>query len=105
MVLCEPGSASIVAIPPPIIAFTTIEAEPGSHNTIYSADGRRVYLASLRSPVLAVVDARTQKIESKVGPFDNMIRPFTINGDNTLVFVNINGLLGFEVGDLRAGKK
>jgi DNA-binding beta-propeller fold protein YncE len=85
--------------------IATIEAEPGSHNTIYSADGQRVYLASLRSPVLAVADARTQKIESKVGPFDNMIRPFTVNGDNTLVFVNINGLLGFEVGDLQTGKK
>jgi DNA-binding beta-propeller fold protein YncE len=82
-----------------------IEAGPGSHNTIYSADGGRVYLAGLRSPVLSVVDARTRKIESKVGPFDNFIRPFTINGDNTLVFVNINGLLGFEVGDLRTGKK
>lgn len=85
--------------------IATIDAEPGSHNTIYSADGQPVYLASLRSPVLAVADARTQKIESKVGPFDNMIRPFTVNGDNTLVFVNINGLLGFEVGDLRTGKK
>jgi DNA-binding beta-propeller fold protein YncE len=85
--------------------IATIEAEPGSHNTIYSADGQRVYLGSLRSPVLAVADARTQKIESRVGPFDNMIRPFTVNGDNTLVFVNINGLLGFEVGDLRTGKK
>jgi len=85
--------------------IATIEAEPGSHNTIYSADGQRVYLASLRSLVLAVADARTQKIESKVGPFDNMIRPFTVNGDNTLVFVNINSLLGFEVGDLRTGKK
>jgi DNA-binding beta-propeller fold protein YncE len=82
-----------------------IEAKPGSHNTIYSADGARVYLASLKSPVLSVVDARTQKIESEVGPFDNMIRPFTINGSNTLVFVNVDGLLGFEVGDLRTGKK
>ncbi len=82
-----------------------IEAPPGSHNTIYSADGARVYLASLRSPVLSVVDAKTQKIESTVGPFDNVVRPFTINGSNTLVFVNVNGLLGFEVGDLRTGKK
>jgi hypothetical protein len=40
-----------------------------------------------------------------VGPFDNVIRPFTVNGSNTLVFVNINGLLGFEVGDFRTGKK
>ncbi len=38
-----------------------IDAQPGSHNTIYSADGARVYLASLRSPVLSVVDARTQR--------------------------------------------
>src|SRR6266513_2412823 len=57
-----------------------IDAEPGSHNTIYSADGARVYLASLRSPVLSVVDARTHQIASEVGPFDNMIRPFTVNG-------------------------
>jgi len=82
-----------------------IDAKPGSHNTIYSSDGERVYLASLRSPVLSVVDARTHQIASEVGPFDNMIRPFTVNGSDTLVLVNINGLLGFEVGDLRTGKK
>ena len=82
-----------------------IDAKPGSHNTIYSSDGERVYLASLRSPVLSVADARTHQIASEVGPFDNVIRPFTVNGSNTLVFVNINGLLGFEVGDLRTGKK
>ena len=29
----------------------------------------------------------------------------TVNGSNTLAFVKINGLLGFEVGDLRTGKK
>jgi hypothetical protein len=40
-----------------------------------------------------------------VGPFDNVIRPFTVNGSGTLTFVNVNGLLGFEIGDLRTGKK
>jgi len=39
-----------------------------------------------------------------VGPFENVIRPFTVNGAGTLVFVNVNDLLGFEVGDLRTGK-
>jgi DNA-binding beta-propeller fold protein YncE len=82
-----------------------IETQSGSHNTIYSTDGRHVYMAGLKSPVLWVADARTEHIESKVGPFDNVIRPFTVNGSNTLVFVNIDGLLGFEVGDLRTGKK
>src|SRR5947208_17151137 len=82
-----------------------IEAHPGAHNTTSSSDGERVYLASLRSPVLSVLDARTLKIASEVGPFDNVICPFTVNGSNTLVFVNINVLLGLEVGDLPTGKK
>jgi DNA-binding beta-propeller fold protein YncE len=85
--------------------ITTIETKSGSHNTIYSADGKHVYLAGLNSRFLSVADARTNKVASTVGPFDNVIRPFTVNGSNTLVFVNINGLLGFEVGDLRTGKK
>src|SRR4029078_8807872 len=33
------------------------------------------------------------------------IRPFTVNGKQTLCFVNVNELLGFEVGDLTTGKK
>ena len=83
----------------------TIETKSGSHNTIYSADGKHVYLAGLKSPTLSVADAKINKVSSTVGPFQDVIRPFTVNGSNTLVFVNINGLLGFEVGDLRTGKK
>jgi DNA-binding beta-propeller fold protein YncE len=85
--------------------ITTITTGSGSHNTIYSADGAHVYLAGLQSPLLSVVDAKTHKVQSQIGPFANSIRPFTINGANTLVFVNVNGLLGFEVGDLKTGKK
>ena len=85
--------------------IATIVTNSGSQNTIYSADGSRVYLAGLKSPVLSIVDPKTRKIVSTVGPFANVIRPFTVNGSNTLVFVNVNGLLGFEVGDLRTGKK
>jgi DNA-binding beta-propeller fold protein YncE len=85
--------------------MATIETKSGSHNTIYSANGKHVYLAGLKYPFLSVADPRTNTIVSTVGPFDNLIRPFTVNGSDTLVFVNINGLLGFEVGDLRTGKK
>src|SRR5260370_16000408 len=85
--------------------IATIETKSGSHNTIYSADGAHVYLAGLKSKLLSVADPKTHTVASTVGPFDNVIRPFTVNGSNTLVFVNINGLLGFEVGDLRTGKK
>jgi DNA-binding beta-propeller fold protein YncE len=76
----------------------------GAHNTVYGPDGRRVYLAGLKSPHLAVADPATHKVVAEVGPFSNVVRPFTINAAQTLCFVNVNDLLGFEVGDLKTGK-
>jgi len=84
--------------------ITTIETKSGSHNTIYANDGSRVYLAGLKSPVLNIADPKTHKVTATVGPFGDVIRPFTVNGSNTLVYVNVNNLLGFEVGDVRTGK-
>jgi YVTN family beta-propeller protein len=84
--------------------LSTIKLDSGAHNTIYGPDGSRVYLAGLRSPSLAVVDAKTRAVVKQIGPFSNMIRPFTINGSQTLCFVNVNELLGFEVGDCSTGK-
>jgi len=74
-------------------------------NTIYSLDGTRVYMAGLHSPILSVADTATHTVAKTVGPFANSIRPFTVNGSQTLCFVNVNGLLGFEVGDLKTGAK
>jgi DNA-binding beta-propeller fold protein YncE len=76
----------------------------GAHNTIYSADGAHAYLADLHSPMLAIADTRTHSVVSKVGPFSNSIRPFTVNGAETLCYVNVNELLGFEIGDIKTGK-
>jgi DNA-binding beta-propeller fold protein YncE len=84
--------------------LATIETKSGSHNTIYGADGTHVYLAGLKSATLSVVDPEQRRVTSVVGPFGNVIRPFTVNGAGTLVFANVNDLLGFEVGDLRTGK-
>jgi DNA-binding beta-propeller fold protein YncE len=85
--------------------IATLEPKSGSHNTIWSPDGSLVYMAGLKSPLLRVADAKTNTISNTVGPFAAGIRPFTVNGSNTLVFVNVNELLGFEVGDIRTGKK
>jgi len=54
---------------------------------------------------LHVADNKSHKVVKKVGPFGNGIRPFTINSDESLVFVTVDSLLGFEVGDLKTGKK
>ena len=76
----------------------------GAHNTIVGLDGGRAYLAGLRSPLLSVTDAKKHEVIREIGPFSNFIRPFTINGEGTLCFVNVNDLLGFEIGDLTTGK-
>lgn len=85
--------------------ITQIETKSGSHNTIFANDGSRVFLAGLKSPLLSIADPRTHKVASTVGPFSDVIRPFTVNGSNTLCFVNVNKLLGFEIGDIQSGKK
>jgi DNA-binding beta-propeller fold protein YncE len=85
-----------------IIAKLTPDS--GAHNTIYGLDGAHAYLAGLKSPLLRVTETKNHTICREVGPFSNVIRPFTINGGGTLCFVNINELLGFEVGDLTTGK-
>ncbi|HEV3387271.1 MAG TPA: hypothetical protein VG097_20805 [Gemmata sp.] len=85
--------------------ITDIETKSGSHNTICGLDGKKAYLAGLKSPLLFVADATTNKVIDKVGPFAAPIRPFTVNGTQTLCFVNVNELLGFEIGDLKTGKK
>jgi DNA-binding beta-propeller fold protein YncE len=82
-----------------------IEPRSGAHNTVYGRDGKQVYLAGLRSPILTVADTATHAAAKTVGPFSAAIRPFTVNGRQTLCFVNINGLLGFEVGDITTGRK
>ena len=76
-----------------------------SHNTIYGASGNYVYLGDLASPWLKIADAKTHSVINKVGPFGNFIRPFTINGKETRVYVTIDSLQGFEVGDLKTGQK
>jgi len=85
--------------------ITRITPSSRAHNTVYGSDGGRCYLAGLGSPLLSVADTSSHTIDHTVGPFSHNIRPFTINRKQTLVFVCINECLGFEVGDIKTGKK
>ncbi|HEY5748609.1 MAG TPA: hypothetical protein VIU12_21210 [Chryseolinea sp.] len=82
-----------------------ITTNSGAHNTLYGPDGTKVYLAGLRTPTLGVADTRTHAVIKQVGPFANSVRPFTINGSQTRCYVNVNELLGFEIGDMTTGNK
>lgn len=79
-----------------------------AHNLAVSADGQIGILGSMSSPTLgkagvAVIDVPSRKI-LRYMTFTEMVRPLTINHDASLVYVNVNGLIGFEIGDIKTGK-
>ena len=82
-----------------------IKVHSRAHNTIYGPSGQYAYMADIGSPLLHVADTKTHTVAKTIGPFSAGIRPFTINSDESLAFVNVNDLLGFEVGDLKTGEK
>lgn len=82
-----------------------LEGFNASHNTIYALSGKHVYLADIKNTTVKIADTKTNTVTAEVGPFSNFVRPFTVNGKETRIFVNCNELLGFEVGDLTTGKK
>ena len=84
---------------------TTIDKPGNPHNTQFSDDGAHVYFeAEGNTRTMSVVDAKTRTIVKEIGPFGNMVRPFTFNGKQTLLFANINDFLGFEIADLTTGQ-
>jgi DNA-binding beta-propeller fold protein YncE len=85
--------------------ITKVTTNSGAHNTIWSLDGSRVYLGGLHYNYLLVADPSTNKVVQKVGPLADVVRPFTVDGSNSRCYVNVNGLLGFEVGDIKTGKE
>jgi hypothetical protein len=88
-----------------LITKVVVPEIPSGHNTIMTPDGSRVFMSGTSSKYVAVADTKTHKVVQLVGPFSDVIRPFTINGSGTLVFVNTDDILGFEVGDVKTGKK
>ena len=94
VVECESGE---------IIAKIKVHAR--AHNTIYGSSGQWAYMADIASPFLHVADTKTHTVDRKIGPFSAGVRPFTIDSSETRVFVTVNELLGFEVGDLKSGEK
>jgi DNA-binding beta-propeller fold protein YncE len=85
--------------------ITSIDKVGSAHNTFISDDGRFAYLESQgRTRMMTVADARTHSLVREIGPFSDIVRPFTINGKQTLVFANLNNLLGFEVAEINTGR-
>jgi hypothetical protein len=75
----------------------------GAHNTVVSNDGRYVYLGGRNYNHLQVYDATTGHVRG-IGPLQGGVRPFTVNGSNTLAFTTATGFDGFQVSSVTTGK-
>jgi DNA-binding beta-propeller fold protein YncE len=82
------------------------------HNTIVSIDGRLAFLegqeqgeesADVRHTV-GVVDTATDKVIRRIGPFRDVVRPFTVSGDARFMFAAVNNFVGFQVASIESGK-
>jgi hypothetical protein len=80
----------------------TIQGGAGAHNTVVSSDGRYVYLGGRSYSYLDVYETETGKVK-EVGPLIGTVRPFTVNGSNTLAFTTATGFDGFQVSSLVSG--
>ncbi|HEY5003759.1 MAG TPA: hypothetical protein VII61_11440, partial [Ktedonobacteraceae bacterium] len=75
-----------------------------AHNTIVGFTGKHVYLGGLNNATFFTADTSTNKISSTITKMAGGVRPFTINGTESLAFTTHTGLLGFQVSDLNASK-
>ena len=81
----------------------TIQGGVGAHNTVVSASGRYVYLGGRNHNYLEAYDTTAGTIHS-IGPLFGGVRPFTVNGSDTLAFTTATNLDGFQVSNITTGK-
>jgi hypothetical protein len=79
---------------------------PNSHNLTVTADGKMAALAALSQPPnsnVAIADLVNKKVNCYIH-FSDAPRPLTMNHDGSLIYVNVNNLDGFEIGDTKTCK-
>jgi DNA-binding beta-propeller fold protein YncE len=86
-------------------AVGSIDAGSGAHNTIMGPDGKYVYLGGVDFPYLDVASTASNQVVKRIGPLNPPgVRPFTINGSQTLAFTTSRSFLGFQVSSIKTGK-
>lgn len=82
-----------------------IKGPAGAHNTILGPSGHYLYLGGVHYPYLEVASTATNDVIGKLGPLNGPgVRPFTINGSETLAFTTATSFLGFQVSSITTGK-
>lgn len=80
-----------------------IQGGAGAHNTVMGLGGRNVYLGGRNYDYLEVASTATDQVFRRIGPLRGGVRPFTINGRETLAYTTATGFLGFQVSSIATG--
>ncbi len=75
---------------------------PDAHNLNLSPDGKLAFMAP-NGPTMGIADTSTNKLIKTI-TFADHIRVFVVNHDASLIYSNLNNLLGFVIADVRTGK-
>jgi DNA-binding beta-propeller fold protein YncE len=83
--------------------ITRIVASPRPHDCLDGPSGVRIYLETKSSPLVDLVDAEADAIVGQIGPFADIVGPFTVDSRETRLYANVFGVNGFQVADLTTG--
>jgi hypothetical protein len=84
----------------------SIQTGTNGHNTVVSLDGTQAYLGGYTGSnynYAHVVNPATNQVILNAGPTVNGVRPFTVNGKNTLMFTTSTNTCGFQILSLTTG--
>ncbi len=82
----------------------TINAGRSPHDTVVGLSGSRVYLGGRNHPYLEVASTATDRVIRRIGPLRSGVRPFTINGRETIAYTTATGFLGFQASSITTGR-
>jgi len=78
--------------------------DTGPHLTWCHPWSARMYLTALTVPYVFIADPFTHEIAGAIGRFSKGLQAFAVADSEQYVFACVDGLLGFEVGELRTGR-
>jgi DNA-binding beta-propeller fold protein YncE len=76
--------------------------QSNTHNLNFSADDKTAFM-SPNGKTMAIADTTTHKLIKQI-TFPDNIRVFVLNHDSSIIYSNLNNLLGFVVADVKTGK-
>ena len=84
--------------------MTKVESpkSPGAHNLNLSLDGKLAFM-SPNGKVMGIADTTKHQLLKTIAFPDN-IRVFVLNHDSSLIYANLNNLLGFVIADVKTGQ-